>query len=228
MSDDTWTAVDDYLAGALLGRDAVLDQALDASAEAGLPAIQVSAPQGKMLELLARVAGARTVLEIGTLGGYSTIWLARALPVGGHLVSLEIDPTHAEVARRNLAAAGLAAVAEVRVGPALATLEELVAEGAGPFDVVFIDADKARLADYVLASLEISRPGTVIVVDNVVRNGQVLDAASADPDVLGVRRCIEVLGSHPRLSATAIQTVGSKGYDGFALAVVSAPPLPEP
>ena len=222
MSADTWKAVDDLLAGALVPGDAALEHALAASAAAGLPAIQVSALQGRLLELLARAIRARAVLEIGTLGGYSTIWLGRALPPDGHLVSLEIDPAHAEVARANLAAAGLAAVAEVRVGPALATLDQLVAEGAGPFDLVFVDADKARLADYVAAALALARPGTVILLDNVVRHAEVLDELSGDPDVVGVRRCLELLGAEPRLAATAIQTVGSKGYDGFALAVVGA------
>ena len=222
MSPDTWEAVDGFLARVLVPDDAALEHALAASAAAGLPAIHVSAPQGRLLELLARAIGARAVLEIGTLGGYSTIWLGRALPPDGRLVSLEIEPSHAEVARANLAAAGLGAVAEVRVGPALATLDQLAAEQAGPFDLVFIDADKARLADYVGAALELARPGTVIVVDNVVRGGEVLDKASTDPDVVGVRRCLQLLGAEPRLSATAIQTVGSKGYDGFALAVVGA------
>ncbi len=225
-SDGTWEAVDAYLAGVLLPPDPALDSTLAASTEAGLPAIQVSALQGRLLELLARAVGAASILEIGTLGGYSTIWLARALPADGRLVSLEIDPTHAEVARRNVAGAGLAGVVEVRVGPALATLHQLAGEGAGPFDVVFLDADKAGLPDYVSSSLALSRPGTVMIVDNVVRKGGVLDAGSADPDVVGVRRCLELLGSHPRLSATAIQTVGVKGHDGFAVALVGADPAP--
>lgn len=222
MSRETWAAVDAHLAELFIPPDPALDGALAASAEAGLPPIQVAPTQGKLLSLLARVAQARTILEIGTLGGYSTIWLARALPDGGRLVSLEIDPAHADVARRNLAVAGLDHLVEVRVGAALSTMADLVAEGGGPFDVVFIDADKQRLPDYVTASLELSRVGTVMIVDNVVRDGQVLDATSTDPDVVGVRRCLELLAAEPRLEPTAIQTVGSKGYDGFALALVTA------
>ncbi len=222
MSRETWAAVDGHLAELFVPPDPALDQALAASASAGLPPIQVPPTQGKLLWLLARVARARMVLEIGTLGGYSTIWLARALPDDGRLVSLEIDPTHAEVARRNLVSAGLDHLVEVRVGAALSTMAQLVAESAGPFDLVFVDADKQRLPDYVTASLELSRPGTMIIVDNVVREGQVLDATSTDPEVVGVRRCLDVLGAEPRLEATAVQTVGAKGYDGFAVALVTA------
>lgn len=222
MSRETWAAVDAHLVELFVPHDAALEQALARSAEAGLPPIQVSPTQGKLLWLLARAAGARTILEIGTLGGYSTIWLARALPADGRLITLEIEPDRAEVARRNLAGAGLDHLVEVRVGAALSTMARLVAEEVGPFDMVFVDADKRRLPDYVAGSLELSRPGTMIVVDNVVREGQVLDATSADADVVGVRRCLEVLAAEPRLDATALQTVGAKGYDGFAVALVAA------
>ncbi|HVL92195.1 MAG TPA: O-methyltransferase [Acidimicrobiales bacterium] len=216
-----WAAVDAYIVEALLPPDPVLDGALAASTAAGLPAINVAPNQGRLLEVLVRLQGARTILEVGTLGGYSTIWMARALPPGGRLVSLELDPARAEVARRNLEAAGLAGVAEVRAGPALAALAELEAAGEGPFDFVFIDADKRHNADYVDAALRLSVPGTVVVVDNVVRAGQVIDDASDDPDVVGTRRLFERLGSHPNLCATAVQTVGSKGHDGLAIAVVT-------
>jgi predicted O-methyltransferase YrrM len=215
---DRWTAVDRYFADRLLEPDAALDAALAAGAEAGLPPADVSPTQGRLLELLARVQGARTILELGTLGGYSTIWLARALPTGGWLVTLELDPGYAELARANLARAGLADVVEVRVGPARETLAALAAEGAGPFDLVFIDADKASNAEYLQAALGLSRPGTLIVADNVVRGGAVLDGD--DASAVGVRRFFDALAGEPRVSATAIQTVGEKGYDGFALAVV--------
>jgi predicted O-methyltransferase YrrM len=215
---DRWTAVDRYLADRLLEPDAALDAALEASAAAGLPAHGVSPTQGRLLELLARIQGARTILELGTLGAYSTIWLARALPPDGRLVTLELDAGYAEVARANLARAGLADVVEVRVGRARETLARLAAEGHAPFDLVFIDADKAANAEYLAAALELSRPGTLIVADNVIRAGAVLDGA--DPSAAGVRRFFDVLAAEPRLSATAIQTVGEKGYDGFALAVV--------
>ena len=222
VTDERWTAVDRYIADLLVPADPALDGALEASAAAGLPAIQVSAPQGKLLHLLARIRGARNILEIGTLGGYSTIWLARALPADGRLITLESDAKHAEVARANIARAGLDGVVEVRLGRALETLPRLSAEGRGPFDFVFIDADKPSNADYFTWSLELSREGTVIVVDNVVRGGAVTDAASADPNVLGVRRFNELLAAESRVSATEIQTVGSKGYDGFAIALVTA------
>ena len=217
MTDKTWTEVDDYLTAALLAPDPVLDQALADSTAAGLPQIAVAPNQGKLLNLLARQAGARSILEIGTLGGYSTIWLARALPPGGKLVTCEYEPKHAEVARANLARAGFGEdVVEIRVGAALDTLPTLT----GPFDFVFIDADKSNLANYVRASLALSRPGTTIVVDNVVRQGQVADPASTDPNVVGAREMFDVLAAEPRLDATAVQTVGSKGHDGFALALV--------
>jgi predicted O-methyltransferase YrrM len=197
-----------------------LTAALAANASAGLPAIDVSPVLGKLLHLLARGVGARKILEIGTLGGYSAIWLARALPPGGKLVTLELDHVHAAVARANLKNAGLSAVVDLRIGPASETLPRLKAEKSGPFDFIFIDADKPSYPEYLRWSLELSRPGTMIVADNVVRGGAVADAASSDPNVIGVRKLIEMLSSEPRLSASAIQTVGKKGYDGFAVAVV--------
>ena len=220
MTQPTWTAVDRYLDELLVGHDAVLEAALRASAEAGLPAINVAPTQGKLLNLLARVRGARAILEIGTLGGYSTIWLARALPTGGGMVTLEIDAKHAEVARANLVRAGLSQRVEVRLGRALDSLERLETEGAGPFDLVFIDADKPNIPAYFKWALRLSRPGSLIVVDNVVRDGAVIDAESADPSVQGVRRLNELMASEPQVSATTIQTVSAKGYDGFALALV--------
>ena len=221
MTQETWNAVDDYLNDTLVKPDAVLEAALQASTAAGLPNINVSPPQGKFLHLLARVQGARNILEIGTLGGYSAIWLARALPPGGgRLITLEVDAKHAEVARANLARAGLANVTQVRLGRAIDTLPELERESAGPFDLVFIDADKPSNPDYFSWALKLARRGTVIVVDNVVRGGAVADAASSDAAVLGVRRLNQMMASEPRVSATAVQTVGGKGYDGFALALV--------
>ena len=220
MSRNRWTAVDSYFAKTLIGSDAALEAALSANAAAGLPAIDVSAPQGKLLHLLARMAGARKALEIGALGGYSTIWLARALPGDGRLISLERNLRHAEVARLNVGRAGLEGKVEIRTGAALDTLPKIQAEGLGPFDFVFIDADKANNAAYLEWALRLSRPGTAIVVDNVVREGEVIDAASRDPDVVGVRRMFELIAHEPRLSATAIQTVGAKGWDGFVLAIV--------
>jgi predicted O-methyltransferase YrrM len=224
MDEDRWDAVDRYLTELLIPDDPVLDAALRASAEARLPSIQVSPPQGKLLGLLAQIQGTRRILEIGTLGGYSTIWLARALPADGRLVSLELNPRHAAVARANLARAGLDRVVEVRDGPATDSLARLVAEGADPFDLIFIDADKVGYPEYLGWALRLSRRGSVIVADNVVRNGAVADAASDDPNVRGVRRFHEMLSRESRLSATAIQTVGSKGYDGFALAFVTRDP----
>ena len=221
MNQDQWTAVDRYISNALMPADPVLEAALQASAEAGLPAINVSPPQGKLLHLLARIHGARSILEIGTLGGYSTIWLARALPVGGRVITLELDPKHAEVARANFARAGLANAIELRLGRALDTLPQLAAEGRGPFDLIFIDADKVSIPDYFAWALKLSRRGTVIVVDNVVRKGAVIDADSNDPSVQGVRRLNQMLAAEPRVSATTVQTVGGKGYDGFTLAVVN-------
>lgn len=204
----------------LVPSDEALDAALDASAAAGLPAIQVSASQGKLLHLLARMQGARAILEIGTLGGYSTIWLARALPEGGRLVTLESEPRHAEVALANVARAGLADVVDLRLGPALETLPRLESEGLGPFDLVFIDADKEGYPTYFDWSVRLSRQGTLIVADNVIRAGGVVDPDTDDARVLGVRRFNELVAADPRVSATAVQTVGSKGHDGFTLALV--------
>jgi predicted O-methyltransferase YrrM len=215
-----WAEVDDYIAGKLIGADPALDGALAANREAGLPAIDVSPPQGKMLHLLARIVGARRILEIGTLGGYSTIWLARALPADGRLVTLEIDPHHAGVAGANLARAGLADRVAIVVGPARRSLERMIGEGAEQFDFVFIDADKPGNPDYLRLALDLSHPGTIIVCDNVVREGAVADPANADPNVVGTRRLFDALAAEPRLDATAIQTVGSKKWDGFVLAVV--------
>ncbi len=220
MTQDTWNAVDSYLTDTLVKPDTALEEALRASEAAGLPAINVSPPQGKFLQLLARIHGARNILEIGTLGGYSTIWLARALPPGGRIITLEIDPKHAAVARENRARAGFANIARGRVGRALDSLDELYHEAEGPFDFVFIDADKPSNPDYFAWALKMSRPGTVIVVDNVVRKGAVADPASEDTAVRGVRRLNQLMAAEPRISATAIQTVGSKGYDGFAVALV--------
>ncbi len=216
VDDPRWQAVDDYWSEALLAPDPVLDATHQANAAGGLPAIDVSPPQGKLLNLLARSVGARRILEVGTLGGYSTIWLARALPAGGELITCELRPAHAEVARANLTRAGLAGAVEVLVGPAVQTLATLT----GPFDLVFIDADKASNVAYVNEALRLSRPGTVIIVDNVVRGGRIVDAGSGDGDVLGTRQLADVLATEQRIDATVIQTVGVKGYDGFLYAVV--------
>lgn len=224
MNQERWTAVDRYITDLLVPPDPVLDAALQAGAAAGLPAISISPNQGKLLQLLARLQGARAILELGTLAGYSTIWLARALPPGGHLVTLEADPGHAEVARANLARAGLEEVVELRLGRALDTLPRLAAEGRGPFDLIFIDADKPSIPDYFGWALRLSRRGSLIVVDNVVRDGEVVDAGSADPNVQGVRRFNDLLAAEPRVSATTLQTVGSKGYDGLTFALVTADP----
>jgi predicted O-methyltransferase YrrM len=223
MEGELWTAVDRYLGDLLVSADPALEAALTASAAAGLPAINVSPVQGKLLHLLARAIGARNVLEIGTLGGYSTIWLARALPDGGRLISLEADAKHAEVAGANIARAGMENKVEVRLGLALDLLPGLAAEIREPFDFVFIDADKPNNAAYFDWALKLSRPGSIIVVDNVVRDGDVIDAASDSPAVQGVRRLLARLAAEPRVSATAIQTVGAKGYDGFAIALVTSP-----
>jgi predicted O-methyltransferase YrrM len=221
MSHELWTAVDDYFDRALVPSDPVLDAALEDSRAAGLPAIGVAPNQGKMLQILARIQGARRILEVGTLGGYSTIWLARALPPGGRLVTLEVDPKHAEVARRNIERAGLGDVVELRLGPALETLPRLAAEGHAPFDLIFIDADKPSNADYFAWAVRLSRPGTVIVVDNVVRGGEVVDPDNDDPGTLGVHRLNEVIRAEPRVSAMALQTVGRKGHDGLVMALVT-------
>lgn len=217
-----WNEVDRYFNEQLIPHDAVLDAALAASDEAQLPAIQVTAAQGKFLYLLAQMCGARRILEIGTLGGYSTIWMARALPVDGTLISLEIDARHAALARDNLARAGLQDRAAVLTAPALESLATLAAQNVAPFDLVFIDADKANIPAYFEASLGMSHVGTVIVVDNVVREGKVMNAESTDKDIQGVRRLAAQLASDKRVQATALQTVGSKGYDGFIIARVVA------
>lgn len=221
MSLEQWTKVDDYFNALLAPSDPALDAALEHSEAAGLPPHQVAPNQGKLLHLLARIQGARTILEIGTLGGYSTIWLARALPQGGRLVSLEADPRCAEVARENVERAGLGKVVEIRTGKALESLPRLAEEGDGPFDVVFIDADKPGNPHYLAWALRLTRPGSLIIGDNVVRDGEVADPASTDPRVQGVRRFTELIAEEPRLTATAVQTVGEKGYDGFALALVT-------
>jgi predicted O-methyltransferase YrrM len=220
MKQELWTAVDHYINELLVPSDPALDAAVEATAAAGMPAIQVSPAQGKLLHLLARMQGARNILEIGTLGGYSTIWLARALPPDGKLLTLEASAKHAEVARGNLARAGLTDRVELRLGPALDTLPQIAAEGRGPFDLTFIDANKSAMADYFDWALKLSRPCSVIIADNVIRDGSVLEADSSDPDIQGVRRFNERVAAEPRVSATEIQTVGSKGYDGFALVVV--------
>jgi predicted O-methyltransferase YrrM len=227
VTQDQWSTVDRYIVDALVPPDAALAAALAANAAAGLPAHDVSPNQGKLIMLLARMMRARAILEIGTLGGYSTIWLARALPAGGRLITLEADPRHAEVARANIARAGFAGVVEVRVGRALETLPRVEADGLGPFDLIFIDADKPSNPDYLAWALKLSRPGSLIVADNVVRDGAVADPASRDANVRGIRRFFELLAAEPRLSATALQTVGSKGYDGFALALVVDPARPD-
>jgi len=220
MNEDEWSAVDDYIASRLLSPDDALNATLAANAAAGLPGIDVSPAQGKFLHLLVRIAGARKILEIGTLGGYSTIWLARALPDDGIVVTLEANLRHAAVARANFARAALATRIDLRVGPALDTLPILESEGTAPFDLIFIDADKPNNPDYLAWAIRLGRPGTVIIGDNVVREGAILEPDSADPTVRGIRRFFDLLASEPRLSATAIQTVGGKGWDGFALAVL--------
>jgi predicted O-methyltransferase YrrM len=224
LMEPLWDKVDEYFAEHLSPPDAILDAALAASTAAGLPAISVTPSQGKLLQLLAQLRGARRILEVGTLAGYSTIWMGRALPPDGELITLEIDPTHAAVARENLERAGLSDRVEVRVAPAAESLAKLVTDRVQPFDLVFIDADKASIDSYFVAALGLSRAGTVIVVDNVARKGEVIDAKSADASVQGVRRLVDLLSRDRRVSATAIQTVGSKGYDGLIIAVVSAVP----
>lgn len=221
---DQWAKVDRYIDDSVVHSDAILADALQASVEAGLPAISVSPCQGKFLQLLAQMHGARRILEIGTLGGYSTIWLARALPAGGRLITLELNPQHAAVARANLARAQVLDLVEIRVGPALELLPELAKEGQPPFDLIFIDADKVSTPDYFAWALKLSRRGSLIITDNVVRNGALADSTSADPNVQGMRRFTQLLGAEPSVSATVIQTVGAKGYDGFALALVTRDP----
>lgn len=221
MNTQVWSKVDDFLTGPLGLDDPVLAAALADSEAAGLPPIQVSPPQGKLLHLLAAAGGARRILEIGTLGGYSTIWLARALPPDGRLVTLELRPRHAEVARANLARAGLADRVEIRVGPATDTLSALVAEAGDPFDLVFVDADKEGYPEYLEWALRLTHPGSLLVFDNVVRGGRVLDPAPDDSASQGVRRLFARLAEEPRVSATVVQTVGDKGYDGLAVAMVT-------
>jgi predicted O-methyltransferase YrrM len=214
---ETWTAVDGYVSGLLAPHDEVLAAAVAAAGEAGLPAIQVSPPQGKLLHLLARAIGARQILEFGTLAGYSTIWLARALPGDGRLITLEADPKHAEVARANIARAGLDRIVELHVGAALEALPRLEQADAGPFDLVFIDADKANTPAYFEWSLERTRGGGLIVADNVIRDGALVDLENEDPAIASQRRLHEMLAAEPRVEATTLQTVGAKGYDGFSL-----------
>jgi predicted O-methyltransferase YrrM len=222
MSQERWSAVDDYICEHLLEPDPVLDAALAASEAAGLPPIAVTPNQGKLLELLVRIQGARRVLELGTLGGYSTIWLARGLAQGGRLVTLELNPDYAAVAEANIARAGVADIVELRVGPALETLAAMHVGGDGAFDLIFIDADKQNYPGYLEWSLKLSRPGTVLIGDNVVRSGGIVDPANEDRVVEGVRRFYELLARESRVDATAVQTVGGKGHDGFAVGVVTA------
>jgi predicted O-methyltransferase YrrM len=220
MSIEQWTAVDQFITGHLLPPDPALEAVQSACAAAGLPAISVTPPQGRFLYLLARMQGARRILEVGTLGGYSTVWLARALPHDGRLITLEVDPRHAELARQNIEQARFKERVDVHLGPALQTLPQLT----GPFDLIFIDADKENTAAYFQWALRLSRRGTIIVVDNVVRKGAVIDATSADASVQGIRKFYEAAAAEKRVEATALQTVGGKGYDGFALVRVTEAP----
>jgi predicted O-methyltransferase YrrM len=222
MTKDIWEAVEKYFDEMLIPRDSTLDDALAACAAANLPAIQVSSVQGKLLHLVALIVGARNILEIGTLGGYSTIWMARALPEGGRIVTLEADPRHADVARKNFARAGVESKVELRLGKALDTLPQVSTDGRGPFDLLFIDANKSNMPEYFEWSLKLARKGSVIIADNVVREGAVLDAKSKDADIQGIRRFLEMVGKEKRISATALQTVGTKNYDGFALVLVTS------
>jgi predicted O-methyltransferase YrrM len=222
VAERTWSAVDEYVGGLLAPHDEALELAVRASENAGLPAIQVSPPQGKLLQLLARTLGARSILEFGTLGGYSTIWLARALPEGGRLITLEADSRYAEVAAGNIDRAGLGDLVELRIGPALDLLPTLGEEGAGPFDLTFIDADKVHSPDYFAWALDHSHPGSLIVCDNVIRDGRLVDTGDGDPAIEAQRRLHELLAAEPRVEATTIQTVGGKGYDGFSIALVIA------
>jgi predicted O-methyltransferase YrrM len=221
MSQNQWAAVDRYITDLFVPSDPALDAALQATADADMPLINVAPNQGKLLHVLALAHGARSILEIGTLAGYSTIWLARAMPAGGRLVTLEVDPKHAQVARANIARAGLAGSVELRLGRALDSLPQLAAEGAGPFDLVFIDADKPNTTAYFEWALKLTRRGSLIIADNVVRDGAVIDSGSTDASVQGVRRFNAALAAEPRVTASVIQTVGSKGYDGLAFAVVT-------
>lgn len=220
MSKKVWTDVDDYIVSSLFEADPVLDAVLTANRDQGLPAIDVSAAQGKLLSLLVRIRGAKRVLEVGTLGGYSTIWMARGLPADGKIVTLELDPHHAKVARSNFLRAGVSDKVELLVGPALQSLAALGSENAGPFDLIFIDADKPNNPNYLTWAMRLSRPGTVVICDNVIREGAVLDDDGRDPNVEGARAAFSFIGGDKRLDGTAIQTVGAKGYDGFAIAIV--------
>jgi predicted O-methyltransferase YrrM len=220
--EELWAEVDEYLAERLIPADAALTAAREANAAAKLPAIDVSPTQGKFLYLLAKIQGARRILEVGTLGGYSAIWLARALPEGGRLVTLEIEKRHAEVALKNIERAGLSGRVELRLGPAAESLAALAAEGAEPFDLIFIDADKPNNPVYLEWAMRLARPGTLVIVDNVIREGAVIETESTDASVRGTRRLFDLIATDPRLDATALQTVGSKGYDGFVVAVVRA------
>ncbi len=221
MTQDLWTSVDQYFDGLFAPSDAALDAALKATADANMPQISVSPSQGKLLYLLARAHGVRSILEIGTLGGYSTIWLARALPPEGHLITLELAPSHAAVASANIARAGLAERVEVRVGRASTSLSQLVETSAGPFDLVFIDADKVSTPEYLIWAKRLTKPGSLIIIDNVVRGGAVSDPTSSDPNVQGIQRALALLAEDPLLEAVALQTVGSKGYDGLTIALVT-------
>jgi len=222
MTKDVWEAVDKYFDEMLIPHDSALDDALAAASAENLPAIQVSSVQGKLLHLLARIMGARNILEIGTLGGYSTIWMARALPEGGRIITLEADPKHAEVAQKNFARAGVENKVELRLGKALDTLPKVAADGRDPFDMFFIDANKSNMPEYFEWSLKLARKGSVIIADNVVREGAVLDARSKDADIQGIRRFLEMVGKEKRVSGTALQTVSTKSYDGFALVLVTS------
>ena len=220
MSQPTWTSVDEYLNQTLIPTDPILEAALAANTAAGLPSIDITPTQGQFLQILVRIHQARRILEVGTLGGYSTIWLARALPQDGKLITLELDAHHAAVARANIARAGLSQIVELLQGPAAQSLAQLQKEGVQPFDLIFIDADKPNNPVYLEWALKLSRTGTLIVLDNVIREGEIVDANSSDKSIQGTRAMFEILAAHPNLQATAIQTVGSKGYDGFALAIV--------
>jgi predicted O-methyltransferase YrrM len=222
MTQKQWDAMDEFLTSRLLAPDAVLDAVLDASAAAGLPPINVAPNQGKLLHLLAKLSGARRILEVGTLGGYSTIWLARALPSGGRLISLEMNPDNAAVARANVERAGLSGIVSIVMGAAAQTLAKFVTDGVEPFDMIFLDADKKNYPEYLLLSLQLSRPGTLIVGDNVIRAGRIADLQSTDPDVVGLHEYFRLLATNPQLDSTAVQTVGIKGWDGFSLSIVSA------
>jgi predicted O-methyltransferase YrrM len=218
---DIWEAVENYLDKTLIPPDSALDAALADAVAANLPAIQVASVHGKLLHLLARIMEARNILEIGTLGGYSAIWMARALPDGGRIVTLEADPKHADVAQKNFARAGVADKVELRLGKALDTLPKVAADGRGPFDMFFIDANKSNMPEYFEWSLKLARKGSLIIADNVVREGAVLDAKSKDADIQGIRRFLEMVGKEKRVSGTALQTVSTKNYDGFALVLVT-------